>query len=115
MHRSARSLAAADPPELRTGDGLELVAEAVAGVPGDQLPCVFHSHATYQMKAPWREAFAERIDELGRSRDLAHVSMEWLRDQPGPELNIRHWTAGSSESVRIGRCHHHGRWLDADS
>ena len=106
------ALARAAPPHVERGDGLEVVPTLVARVPPEHVPCVYHSHAIYQMNAEWRAAFERRIGEIGSQRDLAHVALEWLGDDPGPRLHLTGWTRGKSSRRLLANCHHHGRWME---
>ena len=87
------------------------LANTVAEVPPDACPCVFHSHATYQQTDEWRERFTHELEEIGRTRDIAHVSVEWLRDDPGPQLHVTSWREGVATRRHLADCHHHGAWL----
>ena len=110
--RGAVALARRSPPRVIAGDGLEVVAGLVRGLEPDAAPCVMHSHAIYQMDSTWREGFARMLDALGRRRDLAHISLEWLGDNPGPQLHLTTWQDGARRAQYIGNTHHHGAWLE---
>lgn len=111
MHRAARQIAQTDPPTLIAGDGLELVPQVLADVSPDAIPCIYHSHAVYQMPKKWRADFDARLNDLGAQRDLAYVSLEWLDPHPGPRLEMSLWHDGTRTDRLIATCHHHGRWL----
>ena len=111
LFRAAVALARTEPPQVIAGDGLELVPQIIESGPRDALPCVFHSHAIYLMNNEWRERFAARLAELGRRRDLARISLEWLRDDPGPKLHLTAFTAGGPHTTHLADCHHHGAWM----
>ena len=111
QYRAAVALARVDPPQVFTGDGLETIPELVARVPEDRVPCVYHSHAIYQMTSAWQEQFTEMLGGLGAGRDLAHVSLEWLLDDPGPQLHLTTFESGHAERRHLADCHHHGRWM----
>lgn len=110
-HRRAVELASADPPQLIAGDGLDLVPGLVADVAGAHLPCVYHSHTTYQMGREGRQAFDLVMSEAGGRHDLAYVSLEWLGDDPGPRLHLTSWSRGRSRTRYLAECDHHGAWL----
>jgi len=109
--RAAVALARTAPPRLIEGDGLEVVPRIVESVPAGGVPCVFHSHATCQMNDEWRQRFAARLADLGRGRDLAHISLEWLGDDPGPRLCLTLCTGGEARTTHLADCHHHGSWM----
>jgi hypothetical protein len=90
---------------------MQRVPELVEAASPGALPCVFHSHAIYQMKREWREAFEAMLTELGRRRDLAHISLEWLGDDPGPRLHLSICAEGQRRTLHLADTHHHGRWI----
>ncbi|MHC4414823.1 MAG: DUF2332 family protein [Planctomycetota bacterium] len=51
------------------------------------------------------------LADLGRRRDLAHISLEWLGDDPGPQLHLTVWTGGEPDTTHLADCHHHGSWM----
>jgi hypothetical protein len=59
----------------------------------------------------WRDTFAAAIRRLGAKRDLAHVSLEWLGDDPGPRLHLTVCRDGEARTTRLADCHHHGAWM----
>lgn len=111
LFRAARSIARQSPPHILTGDAMDLVPEVFATVTSDALPCIFHCHAIYQMDKPWRERFESLLAGLASRRDFAHVSLEWLRDDPGPMLHLTIFRKGQPNRVLLAEAHHHGKWL----
>jgi len=111
-HRAAVTIARNQPPRLLKGDGLDLVSGEVAAVAQRHVPCVFHSHAIYQMDSAWRTLFIAMLDALGRQRDMAHISLEWLGDDPGPQLRATMWINGERSQRHLASCHPHGRWME---
>ena len=90
---------------------MDLVPQQVERTPPDAAPCVFHSHATCQMPETWRQRFAAMLEDLGRRRHLASVSLEWLHDDPGPRLQITEHRGGTTRSTHLADGHFHGRWV----
>lgn len=112
LFRAARDLARQSPPTILKGDAMDLVPEAFAAVARDATPCIFHCHAIYQMDRVWRERFEVLLEDLGRRRDFAHVSLEWLREEPGPRLHLTlHRRGEAPRRTLLAEAHHHGRWL----
>ncbi len=110
--RAARDIARRSPPRILTGDAMDLVPEAFAAAPRDTTPCIFHCHAIYQMDRAWRERFEHLLAGLGRRRDFAHVSLEWLREDPGPRLHLTvHRRGEAPQCTFLAEAHHHGRWM----
>ncbi len=111
LFRAAVAIARGSPPRVIRGDAMERVPELIGDAAPEALPCIFHSHAIYQMSREWREGFEAMLTELSRRRDLAHVSLEWLGDDPGPRLHLSLLTGGNRRVVHVADVHHHGKWL----
>jgi hypothetical protein len=111
LFRHAVALAREHPPCVITGDGLEAVPGIVGQVPEDARPCVFHSHATYQADKTWRREFDQMLAGLGACRDLVHISLEWLGDDPGPQLHLTVHAKGERRTAHLADCDHHGGWM----
>ncbi len=109
--RSAVQVTKREPPEVVAGDAMERVDGLVDRVDQGNVPVVYHTHAVYQMSRQWREAFGARIAAIGRQRDLVHVSVEWLGDDPGPRVWLKGWRDGAEAEVQLASCDHHGRWI----
>lgn len=110
--RAAVANARLNPPDLRQGDGLTMVPALVAGVAAKHLPCVYHSNAIYQMSRQWRTDFAQMLDATGKTRDMAHISLEWLDDETEPQLRLSMWRNGERTDRHLARCHPHGLWIE---
>lgn len=111
MFRQAVALARTCPPRVLAGNGLEQVPVQVERISAEHVPCIYHSHALYQISAAERVAFDEMVRQLGARRDLAHISLEWLDDDPGPRLHITFWSSGQADRRHLADCHPHGRWM----
>jgi len=112
LFRAARGIVRGSPPRIDKGDAMDLLPEAFVSVAEDSTPCIFHCHAIYQMDKAWRERFDALLSDLGRQRDLAHVSLEWLRDDPGPMLHLTMYRdGGAAMRTMLAEAHHHGRWM----
>ena len=112
LFRAARDMARHSPPQILKGDAMDLLPQAFATVDDDALPCVFHCHAIYQMDNAWRHQFDALLAALGRQRDFAHISLEWLGNDPGPMLHLTLYRKGHSlRRTLLAEAHHHGRWM----
>lgn len=111
LFRAAVAIARRSPPRIVRGSAMERVPELVQAAAPGSVPCVFHSHAIYQMPREWRERFEAMLTDLSRQRDLAHVSLEWLGDDPGPRLHLSLCTAGRRRKLHLADAHHHGKWM----
>ncbi|MCC6906897.1 MAG: DUF2332 domain-containing protein [Phycisphaerales bacterium] len=111
LFRAARDIARQQPPHILAGDAMDLTPEVFAAVNEDALPCILHCHAIYQMDSAWRQQFDELIEGLGRGRDLARISLEWLGDDPGPMLHLTTIRSGKPQRTLLAEAHHHGKWF----
>lgn len=76
--RAAAAIAAADPPEIITGDLRNRLEDAAATAPEDATLVVFHSAVLMYLDAPARDRFATFATDLGRrlGRDVVWISNE---------------------------------------
>jgi len=111
LFRSALTLARRDPPRVVAGEGMALLPDLLEEVSSEATPCVFHTHAIYQMDEAWRGRFGDLLADLGRRRGLARVSIEWLGDQPGPQVHLTRCSGGTRETVHLATCGDHGEWV----
>jgi hypothetical protein len=123
------ALAATTPPLLLPGDAVELLPDAIAGVPADALPVVTTTWTLSQFPIESRLRFLHRLEEAAAGRPLAWVSAEGVGVAPTmPTLGDRpasgHSTIGlalfgrsAQPAEAIGRCWSRGRLLEwlADS
>jgi hypothetical protein len=123
------AVAAAHPPELRRGNGLDLLGPVVddLGDP-DALVCVLFSWALAYLDHDGRRAMGEQLDEIGRHRELACITAEypsiapWVerptRDPAGSPgqgatlLGLATWHDGRRQTRPLAWTHAHGRWID---
>jgi len=123
------ALAAAAPPLLLPGDGVEVMPGAFARVPADALPVVTTTWALSHVPLERRLRFLHRLDEAAAGRAVAWVSAEGVGVAPAiPTLGDRRASGHSIiglavfgrsalRAEAIGRCWSRGRvlaWL-ADS
>lgn len=97
----ARSL----PVDLRRGDGLALLPQALDELPDQARPVVFHTLVLNQWSLEQRRALAELLQGYP---DVTRVSMEWIGT---PECQVR--LGGiAPHGTLLARCHPHGHWLE---
>jgi len=109
---AAREIACQSLPQILKGNAMDLLPEAFATVDDDAVPCILHCHAIYQMDNAWRHQFDALLAALGRQRDFAHISLEWLGDDPGPMLHLTiHRKGRAGQRTLMAEAHHHGRWM----
>jgi hypothetical protein len=121
--------AARRPVRLRKGDAVQILADAVAGVADNAMPCVFVSNSLAHWSPEGRERLVALLRELGDRRDLVFVAKEAFRvglgllsggPDPGvtegrdaPEvLGAAVYLGGRERLFRLGSAGMHGGWLD---
>jgi hypothetical protein len=110
--RRAIGVAQAHSPRLLRGDALELLPQVIQAVPNDVTLCLFQSYALNQFSREARERLAGLLAEVGRTRDLYFVSMEWRRDAPSTQLGITSFEEGAASERQLAWCDQHGAWLE---
>ncbi len=108
---NAVEIARAHLPELRSGDGLEVLPAILETVPDDLPVCVFHTHTVNQFSAEARDRLSALLADHGRGRELYRVSAEWL-GTVHPQLELTAWRGGRAEQRLLAHCDPHGRWLE---
>jgi hypothetical protein len=123
------ALAAMAPPLLLRGDAVEVLPDAVAGVPPGVLPVVTTTWTLSRMPEPSRLRFLRCLEEAAAGRTVAWVSAEGVGVAPAvPTLGDRRASGHSilglavfggaaPRAEAVGRCWSRGRMLSwlADS
>lgn len=99
-----------DPPLIRAGDGVRLLPEAIAALPKEGMPIVYHSHVTYQFPTALKDALDSALLEASKSRPLIRVSIEW--DGADYPIIAQRYARGEVQSEVLALCHHHGEWIE---
>jgi hypothetical protein len=100
-----------EPPELRRGDLLELLPDALAARRPEALTVVFQTAVLAYVGDEARAALRELLEAAGRDGPLAFVSTgRPRRDDDSWGLRITYWPGGEREFV--GHADFHGAWLD---
>lgn len=117
---AALDIAAADLPEILTGDLVDRVADAVAACPDGATPVVFHTAVLGYLEPPERAEFVRRVTELIRDAGAVWISVEGITLLPDvaeqvPAAIRRH--KGIFVVAVNGRplatAHGHGDWVRA--
>jgi hypothetical protein len=98
-------------PEIRVGNALELLPEAVARVPADETVCVYHTYVTYQFSSEMRQNFYDLLTVAGLRRQVWCLSNEGRHDNTNP-LMLRRYHDGTREDRLLAMTHPHGTWLE---
>lgn len=124
--RAALEHAARRPVRLRKGDALRILPDAVDGVPGSSIPCIFTSNSLGHWSREGRAGFVELIRRLGAQRDLVCIVKDVHRvgfglftgkpDEPDRDLSADYYETlgavvflgGREQRFRLGSCELHG-------
>ena len=97
-------------PPIRPGDALELLSDALASVPRDQVPVVYHTIAIYQFSKEMKEALESILTVAGLRRPVLRLSFEY--DGSLYTLSLIRYADGTREETHLASCHPHGTWLE---
>jgi hypothetical protein len=98
------------PAEIRGGDALALLPEALAQMPGDEAVCVYHTIVTYQFSAAMREELEALLVAASLRRPVWHLSVEFDGKSDFAVTLARHQD-GLVQSRILGSASAHGAWL----
>jgi len=101
---------ARNPVDLRQGDAMALLPEAIAQMPGPL--CVYHSFCTYQWPDELRARLDATLAEVSRHRDIHRVSIEGVNRGPGQIVHQLFKGGDLVSGVFLGQCDLFGRWID---
>jgi hypothetical protein len=107
----ALEIYAREKPEIRAGDALALLPEALAQAPRDQTLCVYHTIVTYQFTHEMREALDHLLIAAGLRRPVWRLSLEWASDNHYP-LRLTRYEDGVKTETTLALCDPHGAWLE---
>ena len=98
------------PAQIRSGDALALLPEALAEMPHDEAICVYHTIVTYQFTAAMREGLESLLAAAGLRRPVWHLSLEF-DGQSDFAVTLAHHHGGLVRSRILGSASAHGTWL----
>jgi hypothetical protein len=98
-------------PEIRVGDALELLPDALAGIPANETVCVYHSFVTYQFSQAMKAAFSDILTVAGLRRPVWRLSFEGRANNES-HLTLRCYHDGAMDERVLARAHPHGTWLE---
>lgn len=99
-------------PEIRAGDALELLPDALAQASTDQTLCVYHTVVTYQFTHEAREALDHILIMAGLRRPVWRLSLEWGSGDNGYPLRLTRYQDGAKTETTLALCDPHGAWID---
>lgn len=120
---TAIEMAQATPPEIITGDAVEVIRHAIDAVPAQQHPVVMSSWALNYLTSEARRTFVRELDAVGQRRDISWVFAESpaltpelphasdLAEEHTTALVLVRWRDGHHRVDHLATCHPHGYWL----
>jgi hypothetical protein len=120
---AALEIAARHPVDVRHGDAVTDLADAVAAVAGDGHPVVMNTWVLSYLAVAERRAYHAELQRLGGVHDLSWVFAEspaqtpglphpdGLADQHVTALGLVRWRDGQARVEHLGVAHPHGYWL----
>jgi hypothetical protein len=97
-------------PEIRAGDALALLPNALAEAQTGHALCVYHTIATYQFSREMREALENMLIVAGLRRPVWELSFEY--DGSEYLLTLVHHHDGVRAARVLANSHPHGTWLE---
>ncbi len=112
LARLGRALAlfAQSKPEIRAGDALALLPDALAEIPPDGVACVYHTIALYQFSREMKEALDDILTVAGLRRPVWRLAFEY--DGKEYLLSLISYRDGLREARVLANSHPHGRWIE---
>lgn len=98
-------------PEIRTGDALALLPEALAAAPANETLCVYHTIVTYQFSEEMREALDNMLVAAGVRRAVWRLQLEFGGDGVYP-LRLIQYRDGAKKEEKLALCDPHGAWIE---
>jgi hypothetical protein len=97
-------------PEIRAGDALALLPDALAAIPRDGVACVYHTIALYQFSREMKEALDAILTIAGLRRPVHRLSFE--PDGTEYRLSLIGYHDGVRTERVLANSHPHGRWIE---
>jgi hypothetical protein len=108
---AALRIRAEETPPILEGDALELLPDALSGIPGDVAACVYHTFVTYQFSDEKRAALNDLLVAASLRRPLWRLSWEGTLAGDAPLL-LHGYRDGVRNTQLLANCQAHGAWLD---
>ena len=108
----AIQMAKRDPPQIISGDALDLLPSLMGRVSNDLQLCVYHSFTLTLADGMPRERLALLLSKASEKRNGSHISFEWPRNSETPLLSFASLNSGEKTEKVLARCSAHGEWLE---
>ena len=116
LRRMERAMALFDAvrPEIRAGNALALLPEAIRAVPENVPVCVYHTIVTYQFGHEDRQALDDLLTVAGLRRPVWRLALETEAQDGGWRnwLTLSCYRDGTVASRRLAESHPHGTWIE---
>jgi len=107
----AVQLAKQNPPDIMTGNALELLPGLIKKVPEREPLCIYHSFTLTFANKEQQERLHRLLTNAAKVRALFLVWLEWPTESDTPILGLEKFIDGVKEEKILARCHSHGEWL----
>lgn len=97
-------------PEIRAGDALALLPDALAEAPGDAVVCVYHTIVIYQFSAEMRDALDHMLVIASLRRPVWRLAFEF--DGKECVVSLIRYHDGSRDERVLANAHPHGTWME---
>ncbi len=116
LRRLERAMALFDTvrPEIRPGNALALLPDAIRAIPEDLPVCVYHTIVTYQFGQEGRQALDDLLTVAGLRRPVWRLALEAEAKNGAWNnwLTLSRYRDGTVESRRLAESHPHGTWIE---
>jgi hypothetical protein len=102
---------AREKPEIRMGDALALLADAIRDAPENQPVCVYHTMVTYQFSEDMRETLDDILTVAGLRRPVWRLGFEGTLGGETPLL-LSCYRDGARTRRSLALCDPHGAWIE---
>ncbi|HEY4123717.1 MAG TPA: DUF2332 domain-containing protein [Rhizomicrobium sp.] len=99
-------------PEIRAGDALALLADALREMPENETVCIYHTIAVYQFSREMKETLHDILTVAGLRRPVHRLSFEAESWDGRCPLTLIRYHDGTRSERELGHAHPHGTWLE---
>jgi len=100
------------PPEIITGNALDLLPNLIDKIPEKAPLCIYHSFTLTFANSEQRERLHSVLTKASKKRDLFLVWIEWPAESETPLLGLAKFSNTVKIEKILARCHSHGEWLE---
>jgi hypothetical protein len=104
---AAKKIFAEKPPQLFTGDAIDILPDVIGKIPNNTSLCIFHTHVANQLSREAKNELFEMIAKEGTKRDIYH-----LYNNVHPTLHLSYYQNGKIHEEPIAKVHGHGKWFE---